>query len=274
MAEASQPKYILGHEQSEIDRLMVQSAVMPPFTERLFKAAGMSTGMRVLDLGCGPSDVSMLAANLVGPSGSVIGIDRSSEVISIAKRRGEQAGLSHVSFKSVAFEKFADPDVFDCVVGRFVLMYQSDPIEFLRAAARFVRPGGVIALHELDFASNFSSCPPVWAWNTLGSMIGAAFRDALPHYDLANQMIKCFADAGLPTPELFRETPVGGGEQSPLYAWVEKTLRSVWPQLVEMGVATAEGFPADVTMEKVKSALVRARSQIEGPAQVCAWVKI
>ena len=47
-------------------------------------------------------------------------------------------------------------------------------------------------------------------------MIGAAFRDALPHYDLANQMIKCFADAGLPTPELFRETPVGGGEQSPL----------------------------------------------------------
>ena len=83
MAEASQPKYILGHDQSEIDRLMVQSAVMRPFTERLFKAAGMSTGMRVLDLGCGPSDVSMLAANLVGPSGSVIGIDRSLEVISI-----------------------------------------------------------------------------------------------------------------------------------------------------------------------------------------------
>jgi hypothetical protein len=184
------------------------------------------------------------------------------------------AGLSHVSFKSVAFEKFADPDVFDCVVGRFVLMYQSDPIEFLRAAARFVRPGGVIALHELDFASNFSSCPPVWAWNTLGSMIMVAFRDALPHYDSANQMIGCFADAGLPTPELFRETPVGGGEQSPLYAWVEKTLRSVWPQLVDMGVATGECFPADMTMEKVKTAIVRARSQIKGPAQVCAWVKI
>ena len=94
MGEASQPKYILGHEQSEIDRLMVQSAVMRPFTERLFKAAGMSTGMRVLDLGCGPSDVSMLAANLVGPSGSVIGIDRSLEVISIAERRAGQAGLT------------------------------------------------------------------------------------------------------------------------------------------------------------------------------------
>ena len=79
MAEASQPKYILGHEQSEIDRLMVQSAVMRPFSGRLFKAAGMSTGMRVLDLGCGPGDVSMLAADLVGPSGSVIGIDRSLE---------------------------------------------------------------------------------------------------------------------------------------------------------------------------------------------------
>jgi ubiquinone/menaquinone biosynthesis C-methylase UbiE len=130
MAEASQPKYILGHEQSEIDRLMVQSAVMRPFTERVFKAAGMSTGMRVLDLGCGPGDVSMLAANLVGPSGSVIGIDRSLEVISIAERRAGQAGLSHVSFKNVALEKFADTDAFDRVVGRFVLIYQSDPIEF------------------------------------------------------------------------------------------------------------------------------------------------
>jgi hypothetical protein len=87
-------------------------------------------------------------------------------------------------------------------------------------------------------------------------------------------MIKCFADAGLLLPDLFREIPAGGGEQSPLYAWLEKTLRSVWPQLVEMGVATAEGFPADTTMEKVKTAIVRARSQIEGPAQVCAWVKI
>jgi hypothetical protein len=95
----------------------------------------------------------------------------------------------------------------------------------------------------------------------------ATFREALPHYGSANQMIKCFADAGLPTPELLREIPVGGGEQSPLYAWVEKTLRSVWPQLVEMGVATAEGFPADMTMEKVKTAIVRARSQIEGPAK-------
>ena len=94
MAEASQPKYILGHEQSEIDRLMVQSALMRPFTERLFKAAGMSTGMRVLDLGCGAGDVSMLAADLVGPSGSVIGIDRSLEVISMPKDAVNRLGLA------------------------------------------------------------------------------------------------------------------------------------------------------------------------------------
>jgi ubiquinone/menaquinone biosynthesis C-methylase UbiE len=274
MAEASQPKYILGHEQSEIERLILQSALLRPFTERLFKAAGMRTGMRVLDLGCGPGDVSMLAANLVGSSGSVVGIDRSSDVISVAKRRAGQAGFTHVSFERVAVEHFGDVAAFDCVVGRFVLIYQSDPIEFLRTAARFVRPGGVMALHELDLAGDFTSCPPVWAWNTLGSMTMGAFREALPHYGSANQMIKWFAEAGLPLPELFREIPVGDAEQSLLYAWLERTLRSVWPQLVEMGVATAEGFPTDRTMEGVRTALVQARSQIEGPAQVCAWVKI
>src|ERR1700722_3576073 len=79
MSEMKQAKYILGHSPEEISRLMLQATLLHPFTERLMKNAEIGPGMRVLDLGCGAGDVSMLAAELVGPSGSVVGIDRNAQ---------------------------------------------------------------------------------------------------------------------------------------------------------------------------------------------------
>ena len=64
--------YVLGHSQTEIPRLIKQAAIIQPTTERLLRSAGIERGMRVLDLGCGAGDVSMLAGELVGASGSMI----------------------------------------------------------------------------------------------------------------------------------------------------------------------------------------------------------
>jgi SAM-dependent methyltransferase len=272
--EMAQPKYILGHSPAEIRRLMLQAAILRPITERLLRSAELGPGMRVLDLGCGAGDVSMLAAEFVGPSGSVVGIDRSPEVVASARQRARTAGLRQVVFEAVPLDSFSDPDLFDCVVGRYVLIYQADPADFIRRAVRFVRPGGMIAFHEIDFTRDLNSCPSVWRWNTAGALANAAFQEVLPHYDVANRLIEHFSAAGLPTPNLFREVPVGGGSDSLLYAWIAETLRSVWPQLIGMGLVTEELTSAETLETRLRSAVIEARSQIEGPAQVCAWMKV
>ena len=123
---------------------------------------------------------------------------------------------------------FSDPDTFDCVIGRYVLVHQSDPVDFLRAPCPAV-----------DFTGGFNSLPRVWRWDAAGNLSLATFREVLPHFDSANRLI--VFDAGLPVPNLFREILVGGGERSPLYAWIVETMRSVWPQLVEMGIVTGRG---------------------------------
>jgi len=84
--------YALGHSPAEIQRLKNQGAMLRPITERLLRNAGIEAGMRVLDLGCGAGDVSVLAAELVGPEGSVVGIDRSQEVLNVAKERAREGG--------------------------------------------------------------------------------------------------------------------------------------------------------------------------------------
>ena len=142
-------RYVLGHEDRELRRLIAQGEFYRELTAALFRGAGIGRGMRVLDVGCGAGDVSMLAAELVGGSGSVVGIDRSSEAINFAKERVWCAGLGNFDFKEASIEDFSDPEPFDAVIGRYVLIHQADPVALLRAAAGRVRPGGVVAFHEL-----------------------------------------------------------------------------------------------------------------------------
>jgi SAM-dependent methyltransferase len=70
------PDYALGSTDAERERLIRQAARFGPFTERLFREAGIGPGQRVLDLSSGVGNVAMLAARLVGPSGEVVGIER------------------------------------------------------------------------------------------------------------------------------------------------------------------------------------------------------
>ena len=79
--------YALGYTNFEHERLIRQAARIAPYTERLFREAGIGPGQRVLDLGSGVGDVSMLLARIVGPSGTVVGIERDSYSIERANAR-------------------------------------------------------------------------------------------------------------------------------------------------------------------------------------------
>ncbi len=267
-------KYILGHSPEEIRRLMSQAAILRPITERLLRAAGIGPGMRVLDIGCGAGDVSILAADLVGPTGSVVGIDRSPQAIAVARKQVSTGGFGNVEFKEVGLESFRDAAPFDGVIGRYVLVHQDDPVAFLRTAARFLRPGGIVAFHEVKFDGDVSSSPPVWRFDAIGHLIMSAFREAVPRRDAASRLIEHFSDAGLPLPKLFGEIPIDGGASSPFYSWLAETARSIQPQLVQMGILTNDGMAIDTLENSLRTAAVEARSQIEFPAQVCAWTRI
>jgi 2-polyprenyl-3-methyl-5-hydroxy-6-metoxy-1,4-benzoquinol methylase len=268
-------EYILGHSASEIRRLTRQAAILRPFTERLLRDAGIGRGMRVLDLGCGAGDVSMLAAELVGGSGSVVGIDRSPEVISFARERARSAGLRHVDFEEVSVADFSDPEPFDAVIGRYVLVHQADPVALLGAAAGLTRPEGVVAFHEIRLHGPFvQSLPRVALWQQAGEWIQMALQATAPHYDAGCRLIEHFSHAGLPTPALSCACPVGGSEDSPLYGWVADTVESLVPQLARMRALTADTIDIETLEARIRADVLEARSQIVGPAQFCAWTRV
>ena len=265
--------YILGHSPAEIQRLEAQAEILRPITERLLVNAGIGPGMRVLDIGCGAGDVAMLAAELVGPSGSIVAVDRNSQVLEIAKKRAQAIGLRHVSFKESSAELFFDEDSFDIVVGRYLLMYQSDPAALLRAAARLIKPGGSIAVHEFRLRQKCHSVPNVPLFELIEKLIRMAFSHALPNYDAGDRLVQHFSDAGLPQPHFFSETQIWTGADAPC-SWLFGTLRSLLPQLRQMGIAIERFLTIEGLENQLRDAMVAACSQVSGPAQICAWARL
>jgi SAM-dependent methyltransferase len=110
--------YPLGYSELEARRLAERGALLEPLTKDVFQRAGLGPGMRVLDVGCGIGDVSLLAATMVGAQGSVLGIDRASSSVQIAERRAAALGLTRARFQVADVATFATDQVFDALVGR------------------------------------------------------------------------------------------------------------------------------------------------------------
>ncbi len=84
--------YQLGSDAAELEPLGLQGRVLARATHSL-ETAGVRRGMRVLDLGSGAGDVAFVAAELVGSTGEVIGIDQSPHSVDRAKVRAAERGL-------------------------------------------------------------------------------------------------------------------------------------------------------------------------------------
>jgi SAM-dependent methyltransferase len=205
----SPASYALGYTKAEQERLMRQAALIGPITERLFREAGIDVGHRVLDLGSGLGDVSMLVARLVGPSGEVVGIERDVTSIERAQSRVAAAGFRNVSFTQTDVSQIVSDKPFDAAVGRFILMFLPDPVSVLRSVTGLVRPGGVLAFQEPSWIPMLALGDrlPLWS-SVLRSIHDTLLRSgANPEMGLA--LYPIFQEIGLPAPNMRLEIPLG-----------------------------------------------------------------
>ena len=228
MPSSSISQYVLGSTDSEHERLIRQAARLNPYTERLFRNAGIGPGLRILDIGSGVGDVAMLVARLVGPLGEVVGVERDPRSIARATTRMAEAGLRNVSFLQSDVEQMQRDDLFDGVVGRFVLQFLSDPVTVLRSLSRSIRPGGVVAFHEPTWAPLLQFTAHLPLWSACVSLIRTTFQRSGANTEMELVLFRSFAEAGLPSPTMWMEMPMGN--DSYFAAWVSDLLHSIRPQ--------------------------------------------
>jgi ubiquinone/menaquinone biosynthesis C-methylase UbiE len=267
--------YVLGNSEQEQERLKSQARFLENWTEEFFLAAGLERGMRVLDLGCGMGDVSLLAARLVGSTGGVVGIDRDNVVLEKARKRADmhESGAG-IEFIHTELLEFHGDRCFDAVVGRYVLLYQPDPVAALAHAARQVRPGGIVVFHELDFANQIRCYPDGTLYASMYSLIAETFRRAGFPGDLGLHLTPLFLKAGLPWPTIKAEVMTGGEPGSFIYQWITDVLRSLLPRIEQFGLASSHELQLDTLVARMESEAVARQSQIIGPLQFGAWIRV
>ena len=143
-----------------------------------FDLASLREGERVLDLGSGSGMDAFVGARLVGPTGSVIGVDFTVEQLDKARRLAAGAGFEQVEFRAGRIERLpADDESVDCAISNGVINLSPDKQAVFAEAARVLRPGGRLAIADIVTEQQLSEAivgnADLWA-SCIG---GAAQRD-------------------------------------------------------------------------------------------------
>jgi ubiquinone/menaquinone biosynthesis C-methylase UbiE len=263
------PHYALGSTDAEQERLIRQAALLAPFTERFFRAAGLGPDQRVLDIGSGVGDVAMLAAKLVGPSGEVVGIERDARSIARARARVAEAGMHNVNFTQSDVSQIPSSKPFDAVVGRFILMFLPDPLAVVRSVSHLVRPGGVIAFHELSWAPFLLLAERLPLWSAGASLVHETFRRSGANTEMGFALYQIFQEAGLPAPTMSLEMPLGSDPE--FLRWVPDVLVSLLPQIQQFNLPLQPLGDLATLPQRIQAEVAESNSVVTWMAMVGAW---
>lgn len=215
--------------------MSVIARAMWPTTERLLLAAGLTSGMRCLDLGCGAGDVSLALARLVGASGSVTGVDQDDVKVQFAREAADGERLSNVQFRASNVEQLEDDAEYDLVYARFLLTHLRGPAAVLRRMVRAAKPGGVIIVEDIDHAGVFSH-PHSAALEQFVGLYNRVVRSRGADPEIGPRLPGLFREVGLSELHLSHVQPVYiDGEAKFIH---RITLDNIAPALTAAALAT------------------------------------
>jgi ubiquinone/menaquinone biosynthesis C-methylase UbiE len=265
--------YVMGHDDRERRRLSLQASILNPLSDQLLRRAGLSAGLRVLDIGCGVGELSMVAARLVGRNGRVTGIDIDQGALALAAARAREHGLDQIDFTHGDIGTYRTDASYDAVIGRHILIHTPDPRGVVAKAHSLLNPGGVAVFQEYDFSVVHRPFPEQPLYERLLETFRAFFAKAA-HGNIGTRLFPLLIDAGFPSPECRVEYPMDGGADSPFYEWVAESFRSILPRAAALGLVGSEEVAGiDSLAGRLKEEAIAHGGCVPGPAMVGGFAR-
>jgi SAM-dependent methyltransferase len=263
-------EYAMGRTAGERERLGIQDRIFSPHSANLFRQAGIGPGDHVLDAGCGTGATTRLLAELVGPAGSVIGIDNDPASLELAEAQTRASGLANVRYREGDLTDLVHEETVDAVTGRIVLVHISDPVTVLAHLARCVRPGGLIAFQDIS-RSRVRGVPQIPAMADWVSWMFVLTAHAGLDADIGEHLPALFARAGLTDVNAVAVSVIGDSN-SLMPHYLAETLTSVGPLAVASGAATQQQVRE--FRDRLLEQAVEHGSMLYAPELTSAWARV
>lgn len=248
MSPSKEIDYVLGTHDAEIGRLHLQHGVWRALVHDCWKRAGIGIGQRIIDIGCGPGFASVDLAEIVGPEGQVIGIERSERFIEHAIALCQSRGHDHVAFQKadVMLDDLAVSDA-DAIWCRWLAIFVSDPGLLVRKMAAAVKPGGKLVFHEYVHYETYQSIPHSTHLEQFVQHVMGSWREFGGEPNVARTLPGHLAAAGC---RLIETRPISFSAQphQPVWQWPASFIDINLQRMLELGqvdVAWAETLRAD-----------------------------
>jgi trans-aconitate methyltransferase len=229
--------YVIRGGEEGKRRLDLLAQAMGPSTDAVLERAGVRPGMRCLDLGCGGGHVSRRLATLVGPSGTVVGIDFDPVKLEAARHDAGEEGLTNLEFRQGDVTDWVESSRYDLVFGRFILSHLADRATVVQRMRDALVPRGVLILEDIDFTGIFSH-PRNAALDRYCELYRAVVRKRGGDADLGPQLYELCLDAGLQDVDVRAVQPTFAGHV-PEKRLHLLTLANIVDAVVAEGMATA-----------------------------------
>lgn len=240
-------EYLLGNSRAERERLMQQCALFAPEARWLLDQIGLAPGQRAIDVGCGPLGVLDLLAERVGPATPLVGLERDRRMLAMAREVTEERELANVTLiEADAVASGLPRAAFDLAHARLLLVNVPNPAEVLAEMAALVRPGGAVAVQEVDWLS-WTCEPPHPAWDRLLAALEAVWNSRGLDVRIGRRLRGLLRAAGLTDVRCKFHLPVW--QPGDLYQTLPLTFaRLHWETIVAQGL-----LPEDELAELVEA---------------------
>ena len=232
---AADRDYVLGTHEEELARLGLQHRVWRPVVLDCWQRAGVTVGKRVLDVGAGPGYATVDLAEIVGPMGEVVALERSQNFIRAMEAACRQRSLTNVKIREIDLMTDDLPAVgYDFAWCRWVVSFVSDPALLIRKLTRVMPKGSLSIFHEYGHYETWRFFPRLPMQERFREHVIVTWRESGGEPDGAIRLPELLSDNGfairLARPHVFCLRP-----NDYMWQWPATFIEIYLPRLMEMG---------------------------------------
>jgi SAM-dependent methyltransferase len=227
--------YVLGTHDEELARLGLQHRVWRPVVLNCWRRAGITVGKQILDVGAGPGYATVDLAEIVGPTGGVVALERSGNFVHAMEQACRARLLSNVKIHPLDLmtDELPNGD-YDFSWCRWVMSFVSNPALLIRKLAGVMRKGSVAIFHEYGHYETWHFFPRLSSQELFREHVIATWRESGGEPDGAVALATLLPANGFTIraarPHLFCVRP-----KDYMWQWPATFIEIYLPRLIEMG---------------------------------------